>query len=549
MRVPDQAHNQALQTLITGGVTGFLVWGLVQFLVLALGAKSMFALSNDRDQLALTIVVVAGATLGALIPWVGWGAPSLAAPCGVAGGLFAFGLWLLLAWSGRPHREFAQGSIPPLLSALLLGAWISHVVEGQFGIDVPILLVYGWLTLAALIVTASGWMVWNEPTEFTDDHRVVLPGHAVAAAVFAALLVLVFGNAQNHVAAGWLILVTLAVGLALTSTRRGLRAVVAGAVGGAAGSILLFRINEWRVASAGGFASEALSTTCIVALMIAAALPWGWRLSVLSADGPSNQPKSFSGFTGLRTAAAIVSCVLVVFWSWRHETRSLESAILARDAASLAASHRFTEALELMENAKALTPRESRLALLEGRIAFDHARAEMDPHTRYAAMLRAQEGLERALELSPFDADHVANLGRWHLEMARIATDAPTREEHLQLAEQRFERALVMRPGSVQWRLELASTKTKLADLGGAIEQLETVVQILPDNVDFLLDLADLWRRQALAASASGNAALARQSSLEFERLAETAASIDPENQRVKKAFETSRSLPITPEG
>jgi O-antigen ligase len=570
-RAPDQAHNQVLQTLMTGGLLGLVVWIFVQVLALAVGAEAMGASEPRTAKRSFVIVVVAGTAIGAVAPWVVLSDPSLSAVGGVAGALIAFGLWSLRAWWVSPRGGDTRRPFPTLLGAILSAAWLSHLVEGQFGIGVSTVIVYGWTTLAVLIVTAAGWVDRADTGDPVTRTGGSIPGLGIAAGLFVALLIYVFRIARldgpdilwtqplNQYAAYWIVVVSVIAGAVLGPDWRSAARMTTGVVAGAVGSFLALGVyglvaggsNEAAVVAvrvADVERAEGLLAFVFLFLIVVAALAWGWRLSLDHHTEGGGGPKHASPKMRLRTAAAILGCLLLVIGSWRHEARSIEASFLARGAMSLAMGRRFSAGMEMMEDARDLVPRQSRLALLQGRIAFDWATAARDPQVRNEALSMSEAELGEALELSPFDADHVANMGRWHLLAARFEPQARDREAHLDAGIDMLKRALVMRPGAVEWHRDLALGKKRRGDSDGAIEVLEQALRVLPTRVGLLVELADLHLQRASDAKARGDRELALSSAAEAERISESTVSMDETNGRARQILHASRALLVNPE-
>lgn len=483
-RPPDHAHNVVLQTLVAGGVAGVVAWCLVQTLTLAIGATALGAVRNRAELLVFSAVVISGATLGALLPWIGFGEPTLAAMGGVAGGVVAFFVWVSRLWRIRSGQPLFGGPNSQLLGGLLLAAWLSHLVEGQFGIQVTTIMVYSMVTLAALVVVASGWLAPLDSKEGAVEGPCTAPGTGVVGALFAAILVFVFfiarhdaselvwSRVEHQHAATWLVLASVAAGLVLIEGRRGLLSAIGGAVTGGAGMLLAFHMvrNAGSDTFGTGLASvapaEADLAAVVLAGVVALTIAWGWRLSSGLAGAGREELSTGGPHAWIRTAVIASCCAVFVAGGWLVEARSLRSSTLVEGAMSLSARFRFAEAGETMQRARGLCPMESRLALLQGRIFFDWAHEAGDPAVRKESMIRARVVLDEALELAPFDADHVANLGRWHLASAGFERKPQRREQRLEDAARRFKRALEMRPAHLTWRRELVEVPRLQEELG-----------------------------------------------------------------------------------
>jgi len=560
-RPPDHAHNVVLQTLVAGGIGGLVVWCFVQLLTLATGAVAFGVVRTRAELVVFSAVVGSGSALGALLPWIGLGESALAALGGVAGGLTAYFLWmsrLWRLWSDQFHSGMPNSLV---LGGLLLAAWLSHLVEGQFGIQVTTLMVYGMTTLAAFLVVASGWLAPLDSSRGEIEEPRTAPGTGVVGALFTAILVFVFliarhdaselvwSRMEHQHAASWLVLASVAAGLALVEDRRGLLSAIGGAVIGGVGMLLVLHTVRKTGSDRfdAGLASVAPTEADLVAVVLAGVvvltIAWGWRLSSGRAGAERKRTSAGGPYTWIRIAVIAPCCVVFVVGGWFVEARSLRAPVLVEGAMSLSARLRFTEAAEVMQRVRRVFPMESRLALLQGRILFDEAQDLGNQVEREQRMIRARAALDEALDLAPFDADHVANLGRWHLAAARFEGETAERETELVEAVRGFERALEMRPAHLTWRRELAEVMRLRGDLDGAIENLETVIETLTTDIELILDLAELQREKASRARVAGDDGLARAGAGEAVRLADLALALDPENRRALRAVASGRDL------
>jgi hypothetical protein len=421
--------------------------------------------------------------VGALMPWIGWSAPSLAGLGGVAGALVAVGAVLIRAGWRRSPTDRSGDRRLIIICAVVFAAIVSHLVEDQFGIEVTTILITSAMTLAVLFVIAAGWV--SGPASSTAEtgpfrHRW---GRGIVAAVFAAVLVFVFtiGRASaigvlwarmdHQVAAIWLVLVSLGCGMVIAESRRGALTLVIGSAAGALGMLAvvwILRSPDREGAPLGTpaiAAAEADLVVSVLAAILASAVAMGWRISAAASPVSGERPGSGSTASGVRAGTAAVVCTVLAIGWLSLEARSLRSSAYANGAKQLAARHVFPEALDLIATARELAPRESSLVRAHARMLFDQGQASNDSSGREEAMTASYALLEQALRLAPYDADHVANLGRWHVAAAASAEDNAVRSRELASAVRRYRQALELRPAHMTWRREIASALREMGDL------------------------------------------------------------------------------------
>jgi hypothetical protein len=474
-RAPDNAHNALLHALIGGGVVGLAGEFLLFVFVPLLAATRVGGIRSRRGFRTLAAWVVTGAAAGGVVCGLLWGSAALAAPGSVAGGLAAMALGLTLArWRHEPD------SGPSLLTIILLSAWASQIVERQFGVVVTTTLVLAWLTLAVFVVVASGWL--DEGNDETARPEAFGSGVAVAMALLPVVVAFVFGVAR-HDAPGlawsglphqramlWLVCGTGVLGLALVEDTRGVRGMILGGIGGLVGYRFVLWglptldtvgwVRAWKsVDIAVAMQREAWLVAILLVWIVVATLAWGWQLA-LTESRSGRQPDSLRRRVSVH--GVLWACTAVIALAGVHETRVVESALFTHGARAAARQRRFDAALAMLERARARRPREARLALWEGRIAFDWANVAADEVVRETALARAKTALDDAVTLAPYDADHVANLARWHVARARFARDQTERRRQLESAIQRFERAVQMWPNADEWKQELASARRRV---------------------------------------------------------------------------------------
>lgn len=509
--IPDRAHCEPLDVLVTGGAVGLVAWLMLFSLSLAVAAVRA---GGEPDRAAVTrvwlwevaaAVAVAGVAVAA-------GRPDLAGALGTGGLLAGLAVGLMRSRPGtatsNPSARHPSGED---LALAVTAVTACHLVDAGVGIPTTPGRFLFWFLVAALVADACGRIGWSAPQHdahdvLHEDREVVthalLAGIALATAA-ASLMTVPFGEMAQRVraapslgdaviAAGTapIVVVTSAIVVVLVLVlgsgghRPGVRT---GLLGGAAvgcpllavGALLSHRLATTADLQRDGATFEELSihvaghAGVVIAALVALTLVLAALLLVV---------RSVSGGRRLRGATLAVGALLIGFVV--AAAASLASLALAPIRADTFVKHavaaldrgQAVPALSLLSRASWIAPGEPSLLTHVARATVIASHQARSPEVRQAAVDAGVAALEQAARLQPFDPDHAINLGRVLTAAATLAGDPQIRRSLLERAENAFARGLEMRPGSVMFRVEHAGALVRIgrheaaaAELGAAL--------------------------------------------------------------------------------
>ena len=537
--IPDRAHSETFDVLVTTGALGLGAWLALMAAALAVaGTLSVrgSATSGEVCRTALSALFVA--VVLALLAILS-GRADLAgvlAPAGLVVGVCA--ALIVKSLRGRPTGVARPGRVEPELALAAFSGIACHAVEASVGIPVTASSLLLWFLIAALASASLGRIkVTDREDEPASDgppaagERVVealLAGVAVAVATSSlmdrSLGDLVHG--VNKAASGslWsglkaagsapavLVLGALAAGLALWASRspgppsRRLRlAALAAAV---LPVVALWWARSHRLATAArmqreGASLEALSQVVaghadvlvagVVAAVLALAVLLVWRRPGGMAG--ISTPRFVAVGTVLAGFVAIAATLVA-----HHALAPIRADTYAKQAAASLDRGQPLPALELLSRASWNAPDEPAILTLVARATVLASRAAVSVEVRERALDAAVAALERAARLQPFDPDHAVNLGRVFASAATWAGDAETRQSLLGRAEHAYARGLELRPGSVLFRVEHAGVLVLLGHTEAAAVELRSALALDPGDETGAMMLASLERARAVAA-------------------------------------------------
>jgi hypothetical protein len=493
--VSDRSHNATFDALATQGAVGYALWLLVYGGVFMLSLRAVGLVDSPQTRRSAFVFVGGGAAAGVVLPALlsgGWALSGV----GIAVGAVA-GLVLLVTLRTAPWR-IQDGTEPASryeywLSVAILGAMVSHVVEIHFGILVSPTRLMFWF-LAAVLVSISMGPLESSPLEAEpataskpgsrrrasssarlespkrestvwDRREALILGWLIAAAVapftyamtvneqlrnwFSDVLSDAFLARYEATAWGpgayfWIVVVVFSIGAALLGSAhtrsRDARPIGWGLQVGAALAFGYAVFQAFRVAAVvtrqqtdirGAVDYSLGHGTWFVALVLVSVVVVGATIGFQQRPADADQP-----VWRIMAAASLLGVVAVLLVA-QGNLAPIRADTLAQQGVGFSESGNDTLAVEALENATRLWPREPRYWLLSGKLVLETAE-------RAAAVIP----LEAARDLRPLDPDHHANLGRFFVSEADVAELTTVQTGLLQQAHQHYRAALFLAPKS-----------------------------------------------------------------------------------------------------
>jgi tetratricopeptide (TPR) repeat protein len=552
--MPDRSHNEALDSLVFGGIVGLLAHLLLHGAVQLTGLSVLGLAALRRERLLLGALCAGGAvalavTSGLALSWAYLGA---ALPLGLVGGWMAF---VLLAALRRREALAQPGAEAPLVAACT-AALLGHFVSMQFGPAVVTGRLHFW-ALAGLLVALGRLAPAGEerdpPGLAWEVARVALPAAALGLVIAYGFAGLKAGGG-GKAAYGTIALlsgVTIAAWVAAAARRYQSAALAAGLAAAVTAAFALAHLNALAATSqvrtmAELFASLTGHFTRIALLVLAAAIALGVALGY--------SPRSRPGTAGtLRLAAALaIALVLVV----PPSLAGVNADVLRNFAATFKEQNRLTEAVGLYEEAIRLAPGEALHQQGLGEALLAGTRT--NPPARGPELLkRAEVAFRRARELDPLGPDHTANLARLARRRSELETDPAAARRHAEESARLYAEAAALVPGNTLLIDESAELEyQRLGDFASAEGKLRRSLELDPTFDYTHAALGDLYLARArvtgnrddygLAASAFQQANAHRKSlkaqislGIAYKEMGDSAAAID--------AFEQALAAPPPP--
>jgi len=507
--IPDRAHNDTFQLLVTHGALGWLAWASLHCSILYYSLSWLGLLGSSGRRIEFWAASAGGALVGAVAPVALTGSAVLSGAgvsIGLVLGVVAFATAAALRGGQSPPLGFRE-----LLILTILAAVVAHCVELAVGIAITSTRLLLWFLAAVLVVAGTSWSPGPQPRNpqlaggggSARKGRDRRPRPAAAAAWR-------HGAAVGLIAAA--VLATASFALITNpggATRTGsvVSAALLGAASGGPSGLMWLLLVTWLAAALlapwGDDAEAAVPRWPGIATFVAAsAVPWlavvvvqssrlaGDHRLLSPASGPlpviDHVSRHVDAFVlALLVLAACLGAVLarregtaparfrrplvgVLLLAVASTLVLVAAAMLLRPSRAdtflkhgnaVVSGGRPRPAIELVERAAALDPREPNHQAALGTTAVAAAQRAADPADRARCFAVAEAAFERARALAPLDPDHTQNLARLWSVQARWAADAGRRTALLEKSEREYAAAVAMRPHSRSLLLEQAAVR------------------------------------------------------------------------------------------
>ena len=519
--VPDRAHDEAFDLLVTQGAAGVAAW-LWLFAAVLGGVLGFLGLDpGGRDRPLAAWWIAAGAAAGVALTMVarqsGLAGPALTVGT-VAGAAIA-----ALMGSWRRQAEEAPAPTQARTAILLAAVIAAHLVETAFGIAVTPTRLLLFLLLAVLVAELVGWVRPEEPLgegmAMTPPRvpaagengdvvaRLLLVGWAVAVTAFGltvapagetgfagALVRLLSAGAASPpgpspLVTAALLTLAIAVPLALLAThrRRGGLVVVRAAATVLLAPCVVVVLLAFRFAATAGLQRGGAGPVALAehvaghAPAFALCLLAFTGLLALALAGPLATPGG--DWMALRVARQGLAATLVIaagLLAFPPLLRPLRADTMTKHANAYLATGDADAALALLARARELAPRETAVLTATARAAVGRLRIGDEPATRALLTAAGIAASLRAERFEPLDPDHPVNHARVLVAAAAAGATDAARAALLSRAAALYREGLVLRPQSVLFRVELAGTLLRAGDTGPARAELRRAIGLDP---------------------------------------------------------------------
>ena len=518
--IPDRAHCETLDALVTTGAAGLAAWVILVAGALAVAASR--AVGRPVGAPAVTRgwlwSLAGGAAVAGLA--VALGRADVAGPLATAGLLAG-----LCAATVHPGSRAGAGTsigndhTGRRIALAALTGIACHVVDASVGIPATPSRLLFWFLFAALVADRLG-RIDEQPTDpgvgteqphgATQERMIeaLLAGTALAVAAYSlmdtsaieifrriweALSESVWEAVEAAGSAPTVVVVSAVAAQAVLwsschdrhfSGRARLAALTAFALPLLA--LVAFKSHRFAITAEmqrRGASFEAISAQvalhaefgvgAIVAVVLLLAV-------VLARGRPSggDQPRFHPTFVvGVVITGFVITAAALVA---RPALAPIRADTIAKHAAVAIDRGQPLLALSLLSRASWLVPGEPSLMTLVARASVLASRLPVSAEGRRLTLDAAVAALERAAGLQPFDPDHPVNLGRVLIAAAALSGDTATRQTLLEHAESAYGSGLDLRPGSVLFRVEHAGVLAQLGRNQAAVDELTTALALDP---------------------------------------------------------------------
>ena len=497
--VPDRAHNEVLDALVTIGAIGCVAELLVFVALFVHILRGLGVIATGTQRNWFLAAALSGAAIWGLIPIVlgRVGFVGIDLSLGLAAGVLAY-LAAAAAW--RVERTVNLSDADSMLLAALFAAAIAHFVELQVGIATSSTRLY-FFAFAGLAV-AVGLYAPGATT------RAASPPQPVGLGVIVALLLILLTVDFD----------TPTVSLATYATPL---AVVFGATWVFGGLLVIEESRRWQARMVGVYAAVSLSLWLSFITVFA---PWVESIRELTMRStPVDVLGSHLADIVSLVYAAAFACVvlLAVALAWRRrgepgtrwQTMVAAVALLGYVAAVGLANQQlaradcwaklgnmydhqqaWSNAIVAHERALQSAPRRHEYAVNLSRALIGRARsvAQQDAAQRDADAARAIQVMEEAARADPLNPDHRSNLARLYRKWARLSEPA-SREQRFERSDAAYQEALALWPNNPALWNELAVLHIERGRLQKMLETFDHSLRLNDHFVDTYVHRAQVF--------------------------------------------------------
>jgi tetratricopeptide (TPR) repeat protein len=161
---PDRSHNETFDSLVITGVLGFVAYMALFISLFYYSLKWLGLIRSRRQRLVFLLVALAGAAVGALIPYLlqgTWVLLGVTLPAGLILGVIGY-ITVAALWNERRGLPMNLGR-RELLVMTILATVIAHFIEIHFGIAIVATRTYFWIWSAVLVVLGMNWLRLDAP--------------------------------------------------------------------------------------------------------------------------------------------------------------------------------------------------------------------------------------------------------------------------------------------------------------------------------------------------------------------------------------------------
>ncbi len=507
--LPDRAHNQVLEVLLTRGLVGALCYLVTAALLLATGLRASGLVSGPGSMWRFLAALGVGSGVGMSAGFVasgGWGLGAVGLIPGMVAGAIGY---LVL----RVERTIGADARLPLrqrwLALALTGAIAANLVESQFGIAVTASQAHYWLLAGALVAlryrglrtSAAQIRSAEAPARSAGDGTVdgLLTGAMLVSLIFGlmtpdtAVFKVAFIIAGAMWIAGWALswrCAPAAIPLSTHATRFWLASGIVGVAFAGFHKLLLVSARGLQLSG------DDLGSAAAFAALFDGYHAWMLAIAVVvAAVRSSTRAEDAANSTPLRTLLALV-ILLPLGLALPRATHvvAVRADILAARAEAAQRRGRYASAGSLFR--QAIDLRDGELYYRTGAAALQVDWAVGAPvELRDRRLRRAARQLRATLQSERATAKEHANLARLYTLWGERDADPATRAARYSRADRHYRDAIERRPNSARYYAEWGRLSVLQGSLDPARDRFGRSLALDPTQGQTYL-----WVRPLLAA-------------------------------------------------